>query len=85
VAHILLDRLHYDRPVHGKFDSVQRTTRRNRQLKTDDEVLQILEDAGIDRKCAISVDRDKINDALDVTEPYRKSGGARDYIDYPPD
>lgn len=68
VADALLDRLHHDRPVHGQFGSVQRTTRRNRQLKDDDEILQMLEDAGIDRDRVMGVDRDKVDDALDVTK-----------------
>lgn len=68
VTDMLLDRLHHDQPVHGQFGSVQRTTRRNRTLKDDDEVLTTLEDAGIDRERVLSVDRSKVDDALDVTE-----------------
>jgi len=67
VADVLLDRLHHDRPVSGQYGSVQRTTRRNRELK-DDDVLAVLEDAGIDRDRVLGVDRDKVDDALDVTE-----------------
>lgn len=68
VADVLLNRLHHDRPVSGPFGSVQRTTRRNRSLKGDDEVLTVLEDAGIDHERVMGVDRDKVDDALDVTE-----------------
>ncbi|MDB2261933.1 hypothetical protein PM035_14075 [Halorubrum ezzemoulense] len=68
VADVLLSRLHHDRPVSGPFGSVQRTTRRNRSLKDDEEVLETLEDAGIDRERVLGVDRDKVDDALDVTE-----------------
>jgi hypothetical protein len=68
VADVLLNRLHHDRPVSGPFGSVQRTTRRNRSLKDDDEVLTVLEDAGIDRDRVMGVDRDKVDDALDVTD-----------------
>jgi len=69
VADVLLSRLHHDRPVSGPFGSVQRTTRRNRSLKEDeDEVLEMLEDAGIDPERVMGVDRDKVDDALDVTE-----------------
>jgi len=39
VADVLLQRLHHDRPVSGPFGSVQRTTRRNRTLKDDEEVI----------------------------------------------
>ena len=68
VADVLLNRLHHDRPVSGPFGSVQRTTRRNRSLKDDEEVLAALEDAGIERERVLGVDRDKVDDALDVTE-----------------
>jgi hypothetical protein len=68
VADVLLNRLHHDRPVSGPFGSVQRTTRRNRSLKDDAEVLTVLEDAGIDRDRVMGVDRDKVDDALDVTD-----------------
>lgn len=68
IADVLLDRLHHGRPVHSQFGSVQRTTRRNRQLKDDDEVLQVLEEAGIDRERVMGVDRAKVDDALEVTE-----------------
>jgi hypothetical protein len=68
VADMLLTRLHHDRPVSGPFGSVQRTTRHNRSLKDEDEVLATLEDAGIDSERVMGVDRDKVDDALDVTE-----------------
>jgi len=68
VSEVLLDRLHHDRPVYGQYGSVQRTTRRNRSLKADDEVLAVLGEAGIDRERVMGVDRDKVDDALDVTE-----------------
>ncbi|WP_458190619.1 hypothetical protein [Haladaptatus sp. NG-WS-4] len=68
VSNVLLGRLHHDQPVHGQFGSVQRTMRRNRDLKDDDEVLATLEDAGIDRERVLSVDRTKVDDAIAVTE-----------------
>ncbi|MFB6309100.1 MAG: hypothetical protein ABEH35_07200 [Haloarculaceae archaeon] len=68
VADVLLDRLHHDRPVHGQYGSVRRTSRRNRSLKDDEEVLAALDDAGIDGERVMSVDPTKVNDALEVTE-----------------
>jgi hypothetical protein len=68
VADGLLTRLHHDRPVSGPFGSVQRTTRRNRSLKDEDEVLDALTEAGIDREHVMGVDRDKADDALAVTD-----------------
>ena len=68
VAGVLLNRLHHDRPVSGPFGSVQRTTRRNRSLKDEDEVLAKLEDAGIDRERVTGIDRSKLDDALEVTD-----------------
>lgn len=67
VADVLLSRLHHDRPVSGQYGSVQRTSRRNRSLKDDEEVLERLEDAGIDRERVLSVDRSKVDEALEVT------------------
>ncbi|ERG98628.1 MAG: hypothetical protein J07HQX50_02670 [Haloquadratum sp. J07HQX50] len=68
VAEVLLTRLHHDRPVSGPFGSVQRTIRRNRSLKDEDEVLAKLEDAGIDHERVTGIDRSKVDDALAVTD-----------------
>jgi hypothetical protein len=68
VSDVLLERLHHDRPVSGQYGSVQRTERRRRELKDDDEVLAALEDAGIDRERVLGVDPEKVDDALEVTE-----------------
>ncbi|WP_435183002.1 hypothetical protein [Halobellus sp. EA9] len=68
VRSILLDRLHHDQPVSGQYGSVQRTSRRNRSLKDDEEVLEILAEAGIDRERVTSVDASKVDDALEVVE-----------------
>jgi len=66
VSEVLLNRLHHDRPVSGPYGSVQRTTRRNRELKDDEEVLETLESAGVDRERILSVDRNKVDEVLDV-------------------
>jgi hypothetical protein len=66
VSDVLLERVQHDRPVHGQYGSVQRTTRRNRSLKNDEQVLAALEDAGIARERVVSVDRNKVDEALDV-------------------
>lgn len=68
VADILLNRLHHDQPVHGQYGSVQRMSRRNRSFRDEDEVLDLLEDAGIARERVMSVDSRKVAEALDVTE-----------------
>jgi len=68
VRSVLLDRLHHDRPVSGQFGSVQRTTRRNRSLKDDEIVLNALEAVGIDREKVTTVDANKVDDALEVTD-----------------
>ena len=68
VADLLLDRVHHDQPVHGRFGSVQRTSREYRSLKDDEDVLATLEEAGIDRERVTSVDADKVDEALEVTE-----------------
>jgi hypothetical protein len=68
VRSVLLDRLHHDQPVAAQYGSVQRTARRNRSLKDDEEVLEVLEEAGIDRERVTSVDSSKVDEALDVIE-----------------
>ena len=68
VRSVLLDRLHHDQPVSGQYGSVQRTSRRNRSMKDEELVLELLEEAGIDRERVTSVDRDKVDDALDVID-----------------
>ncbi|HET7323281.1 MAG TPA: hypothetical protein VFJ06_03000 [Halococcus sp.] len=68
VSDVLLERVQHDRAVHGQYGSIQRTTRRNRSLKDDEEVLDTLESAGIAREQVVSVDREKVDEALDVVE-----------------
>jgi len=67
VADVLLNRLHHDRPITSPFGAVQRTSRRNRSLKDEQEVLETLEKAGIDREQVTGLDRSKVDDALEVT------------------
>jgi hypothetical protein len=66
VTDVLLERVGHDRPLHGQYGSVQRTTRRNRSLKDDEEVLDAFEDTDIDREQLLGVDRSKVEEALDV-------------------
>lgn len=68
VRAVLLDRLHHDQPVSGPYGSVQRTSHRNRTLKEEGEVLELLSEAGIDRERVTSVDTSKVDEALEVTE-----------------
>ena len=66
VTDVLLERVGHDRPLHGQYGSVQRTTRRNRSLKDDEKVLDAFEETGIDREQLLGVDRSKVEEALDV-------------------
>ena len=66
VTDVLLERVGHDRPLHGQYGSVQRTTRRNRSLKHDEEVLEAFAETGIDREQLLGVDRSKVEEALDV-------------------
>jgi hypothetical protein len=68
VSEVLLDRVHHDRPVRGQFGSIQRTSRRQRTLKDDEAVLAAVEAAGIPRERVLGVDRDRVDEALDVLE-----------------
>jgi hypothetical protein len=58
--------------LYTLLSDIQRDANDLRQTVTDvlldEEVLAVLEDAGIDRERVVSVDRDKVDDALDVTE-----------------
>lgn len=64
----LLPRMHHDQPVAGQYGSVQRTTRQRRSLKDNETVLSALEAAGIERDRVLDVDRQKVDEALDVTD-----------------
>ena len=66
VTDVLLDRVQHDRPAHGQYGSIQRTTRRQRSLKDDEIVLEAFEETGIDREQVLGVDREKVDEALDV-------------------
>ncbi|WP_049998842.1 hypothetical protein [Halococcus sediminicola] len=66
VTDVLLERVGHDRPLHGQYGSVQRTTRRNRSLKDDEEVLEAFAKTGIGREQLLGVDRSKVEEALDV-------------------
>jgi len=68
VRSLLLDRLHHDQPIYGQYGSVQRTSRRNRTLKDDETVLELLEDQGIDRERVTTVDASKVDETLEVTD-----------------
>jgi hypothetical protein len=68
VSEILLDRVHHDQPVHGQYGSIQRTSRRRRTLNDDEEVLAAVEAAGIPRERVLGVDRDRVDEALDVLD-----------------
>jgi hypothetical protein len=68
VSDVLLERVHHDQPVHGQYGSVQRTSRRNRSLKDDEEVLRVLGEAGIPEERVLGVDRQKVDEALEVLE-----------------
>lgn len=68
IADVLLDRLHQDQPVHGQYGSVQRTGRRNRSLKDDELVLNAFEAAGIECERLTTVDTNRVDEALEVTE-----------------
>ena len=82
IRSVLLNRLTHDQPIAGQFGSVQRTRRRNRTLKDDEDVIATLEDAGIDRERLLSVDADKVDDALAVTDVSEEDVYELDERDY---
>ena len=66
VIDVLLGRVQHDRPAHGQYGSVQRTTRQNRSSKDDGTILEAFEGTGIDREQVLGVDRGKVDEALEV-------------------
>ncbi len=66
VTDVLLERVCHDRPLHGQYGSVQRTTRRNRSLKDDKEVLEAFAKTGIGHEQLLGVDQSKVEEVLDV-------------------
>ena len=68
VRAVLLDRLHHDQLVSGQYGSIQRASRRNRSLKDEQDVLELLKEHGIERERVTSVDTSKVHEALEVTE-----------------
>ena len=68
VGDVLLDRIHHDQPVYGQYGSVQRTSRRRRDLKDDETVLDALAEAGIEPERVLDIDREKVEQALNVTD-----------------
>jgi len=79
---VLLGRLTHDQPIAGQYGSIQRTSRRNRSLKDDEAVIATLEAAGVDRQRLLSVDREKVDDALAVTEVSEEAVYEIDERDY---
>jgi hypothetical protein len=77
VTDVLLERVGHDRPLHGQYGSVQRTTRRNRSLKDDREVFDAFAETGIDREQLLGVDRSKVEEALDVVSVSEGGGRVR--------
>lgn len=67
VREALLSRVDHDQPVHGQYGSIQRTGRRRRTLKNEEEVLNALEKAGIAREQVLGIDRKKVDEALEAT------------------
>ena len=66
VTDVLLDRVGYDRLAHGQYGSVQRTTRHQRSLKDDETVLEAFEKTGIAHEQLLGVEREGVDEALDV-------------------
>jgi hypothetical protein len=65
---VLLERVGPAGRLHGQFGTVTRTTRRRRQRKTTEQVLDAVEAAGIPEEWVIGVDRDKLDVVLSVTD-----------------
>lgn len=65
---VLLDRIGPEGRLHGQFGTVTRTSRRRRQIKPTETVLEALEAAGIPEEWVLGIDRDKLDVVLSVTD-----------------
>jgi hypothetical protein len=68
VSDVLLDRIGPAGELHGQFGTVRRTTRERRRPKSDAEILDRLDEAGIPREWVLGVDEDKLDVVLAVTD-----------------
>lgn len=68
VSDALLDRIGPAGELHGQFGTVQRTSRERRRLKSDEEILDALDEEGIPHEWVLGVDRDKLDVVLAVTD-----------------
>jgi len=73
VRSLLLDRLYHDQPVYGRYGSVQRTSRRNRTLKDDQTVLELLEVTDLSESDLYEIDESQYVRKADVDEERKES------------
>ena len=73
VRSLLLDRLYHDQPVYGQYGSVQRTSRRNRTLKDDQTVLELLEVTDLSESDLYEIDESQYVRKADVDEERKES------------
>ncbi|UPM44659.1 hypothetical protein [Halocatena salina] len=64
----LLDRLGPDQQLHGRFGTVQQTTRERRRPKDEETVLDVLDEHGIPHEWVLGVDSNKLDVVLAVTD-----------------
>jgi len=64
----LLQRVEDNSEVHGQFGSVQKTTRKLRELRNEDEVVETLENVGVSEDRVTGVVEDKVKQALEVAD-----------------
>lgn len=64
----LLNRLGPGQQLHGRFGTVRQTTRRRRQPKDTETVLDTLDEYGIPHDWVLGIDSDKLDVVLAVTE-----------------
>ena len=68
IADALLDRIHHDKPIHAQYGSVQRIESRRRKIGDEDEIKSKIKNQGIEPERVMGIERDKLDEALEVTE-----------------
>lgn len=68
VSSVLLARLGPDQRRHGRFGTVQHTTRTRKHVRDDETVFDALDEHGIPREWVLGVDTDKLDVVLAVTD-----------------
>ncbi|MFB6253859.1 MAG: hypothetical protein ABEI06_04560, partial [Halobacteriaceae archaeon] len=68
IGDVLLEHIGPAGKLHGRYGTVQRTTREQRHLKDKDTILDALDEEGIPHEWVLGIDREKLDVVLSVTD-----------------